>query len=87
MISGKTKSGFEFSVDETKLNNMEFLDVLSETEENVLAFSKVVTMMFDPQQKKALYDHVRLEDGTVPIEAIVEEVTEVMSANADLKNS
>lgn len=86
MITGKTKSGFEFSIDEAKLDNMEFIDALAEADENGLAFSKVVRLMFDAEQRKALYDHLRTEDGRVPVEAMVNEVTDIMQTSAELKN-
>ena len=86
MISGTTKTGFEFSIDEKKLNNMEFVDALAEVEDNARAFSRVINMMMDKEQKKRLYDHVRLEDGTVPVDAMVEEITDIMSSNAETKN-
>lgn len=86
MITGKTKSGFEFNLDETRLDNMEFIDALAEAEENGLAFSKVVKLMFDEDQRKALYDHLRTEDGRVPLEAVVNTVTEIMTTSAELKN-
>ena len=80
MKKGKTSTGFEFEIDENKFNNMEFLDALAESTEDGLAFPKALNFILSKEQKKALYDHVRTEDGRVPVEDIDREVTEMMEA-------
>ena len=91
MIKGTTTSGFDFAFDENTLNNMEFVDALAEVDENPLLISKVVKMMFDPEQKKRLYNHIRTEDGRVPVEALGDEMREIFSVasenSAEIKNS
>lgn len=88
MLRGTTKSGFEFEIDEVRLNDMEFLDALAETQEDVLAFSKVNTMLLGTEQKKRLYDHLRDDNGHVPIEAMKEAIEDIFkSSGEDLKNS
>ena len=69
MVKGKTSTGFEFEIDEQKLDDMEFMDALAEVDENPLKFSKVMKMMLGEEQRQRLYDHLRNEDGRVPIEA------------------
>lgn len=86
MISGKTSTGFEFVIDEEKLNDMRFVDVLAETSENVLAFPKVIAMLLGAEQKAKLYEHLE-EDGRVPIESVQAAVAEIMEASAKTKNS
>lgn len=88
MLRGTTKSGFEFEIDEARLNDMEFLDALAETQDDVLGFSKVCTMLLGSEQKKRLYDHLRDDRGHVPIEAMKEAVEDIFkSSGEDLKNS
>lgn len=87
MLTGRTSTGFEFSIDEEELNNMEFVDALAEAVDDTLQYSKVVKLLLGADQRKALYDHVRTESGRVPIEAIVDEVNEIMESSAELKNS
>lgn len=87
MITGKTSSGFEFAVDETKLDNMEYLDALSEIDTNSLAFSKVLRLTLGTEQRDKLYDHLRTEDGRVPVQTVLEEFEEIMNASAETKNS
>lgn len=88
MINGETKSGFKFEVDETQLDDMEFLEALADTQEDVLAFPRVCTKLLGNEQKKRLYDHLRDEKGKVPIAAVNEAVTEIMTiAGEKTKNS
>lgn len=89
MVQGRTRTGFEFAVDEAVMNDMELIDAIAETmDENPMAFSKVCTKLFGADQKKRLYDHLRNEDGRVPVEAISEEIADVFKAIGEAgKNS
>lgn len=88
MVQGKTRTGFEFTVDEAILNDMELIDALADTMgENPLAFSVVCTKLFGAEQKKRLYDHCR-EEGRVPVQKISEEIADVFKAIGEAgKNS
>lgn len=79
MIEGKTSTGFAFCVDEKQLDNMELVDAIAEVEENPVAVSKVIRMILG-NQKKALYDHLRTEDGRVPIQALTNALVEILTA-------
>lgn len=88
MIRGKTSTGFEFEIDEMKLDDMEFLDALSEVDENPLKFSKIIKMMLGEEQRSRLYDHLRTEDGRVPVDAANAAIIEIMEySKDDTKNS
>lgn len=88
MIKGKTESGFEFEIDEQKLNDMEYVDDLAEIDENILAFSRVLTTTLGKEGKKRLYDHVRNENGVATVDDVMEEFNEIMStAGSKTKNS
>lgn len=87
MISGKTKSGFEFTVDDEKLNDMRFVDALAEAMEDTFKAPKVIKMLLGEEQKEALYTHLETEKGNVPIEAVMEAIEEIMGATAETKNS
>lgn len=80
MLNGKTKSGFEFSVDPNVLDNMELLDAVAEIDTNPLAVSKVINMVLGAEQRKALYDHLRTEDGRVPVKAVSDAITDIFSS-------
>ena len=82
MIKGKTKSGFKFEIDPEVFDDMELLDALaSSMAEDPLQISKVVGKILG-DKKKDLYDHVRAESGRVPVEAIGDEIREMMEAAA-----
>lgn len=87
MISGKTKSGFKYSVAEERLNNYELLEAISELEEDPMVLTRVVDLLLGKEQKKTLKDHVRTEDGLVPTEKLSEEITEIFQGQNEVKNS
>ena len=97
MIKGQTNSGFEFEIDEKRLNNMEFIDLLVEIEEAdetdegkiLTTVSKLINCILDKDTKKRLYDHVRDEKGNVPIEKVQAEISDIIhfDGNEELKNS
>ncbi|MCI5698476.1 MAG: hypothetical protein MR269_05555 [Clostridiales bacterium] len=83
----KTSTGFVCEINPVILDDMELLDALAEAEENALVMTKILNKVLGPQ-KAALYDHVRAEDGRVPIEAAAKELAEIfVSAGKELKNS
>lgn len=80
MINGKTKTGFEFSVDENNMNDMELVDILADdTMDDALRMSHVVRKLMGRDQRKALYDHVRV-NGRVPVDAVIAEVEDIFAA-------
>lgn len=89
MITGKTQSGFEFSIEKDRLDNMELLDELAEIDAgNVAAISRASTLLLGKEQKKSLYKHLRREGGNIPIEAFVNEIADIMNeAGKQGKNS
>lgn len=86
MIKGKTKSGFEFAIAPHVLDSMELLDAIMEIDETFGTISKVVKMLLPADQRKRLYEHLRTEEGNVPIMAVVEEVAEIFQYNQLGKN-
>ena len=79
MRTGKTKSGFEFAIEESRLDNMELVDVLAEIDTGkIAAIPKATTMLLGKEQKEKLYAHLRTADGNVPIEAFTDELMEIM---------
>lgn len=89
MIRGKTDSGFEFEIEESRLDDMEVLDLMCEIDrDNIAVMPELSDTLFGKKQKKKLYDHLRTEQGNVPIEAFVNEVTEILNkAGEQVKNS
>lgn len=82
--SGKLNNGFEYEVDDAVLDDMEMVDALAEAQStNPLAISSVVKKLLGDEQKKTLYDLVRREDGTVPIEEVTNTVVEIFEQLGD----
>lgn len=88
MLKGKTPSGFVFLISDSRLNNMEMLDALAALDRgDGTQLSNVLHLLLTQEQKAKLYDHVRLEDGTVPIDKITDEIKAIFEANQQAKNS
>lgn len=85
-FKGTTDSGFKFTIREADLNNFELLEILSDVDENPLQLPKLLNMLLGAEQKKALYDHVRLKDGTVPIDIITNEIMSIFQSHKETKN-
>lgn len=80
MITGVTKSGFHFSVDENAMNDMELVDILADDSmDDSFRMSHVLRKLLPGEQRKALYDHVRV-DGRVPVDAVVSAVEDIFTA-------
>lgn len=80
MITGVTKSGFHFRVDENAMNDMELVDILADnTMDDCFRMSHVLRKLLPGEQRKALYDHVRV-DGRVPVDAVVSAVEDIFTA-------
>lgn len=86
MISGKTSSGFEFSIEDHVLDDMELVDAIVEVDNDLSTISKVVKMILPAEQRKALYDHLRTPHGNVPIMDVVNEVVEIFHCSPQGKN-
>lgn len=87
MISGVTKNGFEFEITDERADNMELIDALADIDDgNLLAVSKVLTLLLGPEQKKKMYDFVRTEDGIVSAQTVSEMIVEILAAKKETKN-
>ena len=86
-MKGKTSTGFEFDIEDERLDDMELVDIMAEIDENPLLMPKLCKMLLGDEQKKRLYDHLRSEDGRVPIEATTNAIQEIFNSPGDLINS
>lgn len=76
-----TKSGFECLVDKKQMDDMELVDKIAEADAgNPLAVSAVIEKVLGKEQKAKLYNHIRNEDGRVPIEKVGEEIVEIITS-------
>lgn len=78
IVSGTTSTGFEYSVKKAMLENAEFLELFAKVQDgDQLKIFELIELSLGSDQKKALYDHVRDEDGMVPVEALSSETAEI----------
>ena len=70
-------NGLSLEVQDNALNNMELLDDLVELDEgNGYAISRVVSRILGKEEKKKMYDHLRV-DGVVEISKVVDCMKEI----------
>ncbi len=86
-LEGKTTTGFEYKIKESAINNFELIDALSELEDNPLLLPIILKLLLGEKQKKALLNHVRKEDNTVPNDLIEKEIMDIFKGSQDTKNS
>ena len=80
MIKGTTESGFNFEVKEELADDFEFLELLGDFSENPLMASKLADKMLGREQKEALKEHLRGEDGRIKTSDMFRELTEIITA-------
>lgn len=74
-----TESGFEIDMDASVLDDMEVFELIVKIDQgDVMSLPPLLAKIFSPEQKKALYDHCRKDDGRVPITAVSEEFGEIL---------
>ena len=81
MITGTTASGFAFSISDEATNDMELFDLFAEADQNPLALPPLINRLLGPEQKKRLYDHLRNENGIVPIDKVGDELLEMLNGS------
>lgn len=83
-VKGKLDNGFSYTVDNSVLDDMEMVDALADAmSTNPLSISLVVKKLLGEDQRKALYDTVRREDGTVPVEEVTNSVVAIFEQMGD----
>lgn len=82
-----TASGFSFELDEARLDDMELFDAIVALQGGDKTALPAVVGKIMGTDKKRLYDHLRAENGTVPVEKVMAEISEIMEAAKPAKNS
>lgn len=86
MIKGKTKSGFEFEINEEKLNDYRFLKEVARVEDNPLRFPFLLEKMLSEEQEEELMNHLEDDEGRVDPQKVMEEVKDIFQSTNELKN-
>lgn len=79
----KLENGFECTINTDVLDDMEFVDLLADTEDDPLKIGRVALMLLGKEQKKNLYDHLRTEDGRVPVTSMNDAIEQIFNALGD----
>lgn len=88
MISGKTKSGFEYEIDETVMDDMRFLEIAAKADDDIFSYLKFVEGLLGADQKEKLYKHLEDNYGRASMEKFQIEMTDIFeNGNVDTKNS
>ena len=90
MVKGKTKSGFAFEIDPEQVNDMEFLERLGTASDDITKMPKVMTEILGAEQRAKMYDHLRNENGKVPIDKamdLFQEILTIANEASETKNS
>lgn len=85
MIKGKTSIGFEYEIAEDVLNNYELVEAIGELDTNPLAIAKIVNLLLGNEQKNALKEAVRDENGIVSVTELTNQITEIFQNHGEVK--
>lgn len=86
MIKGTLSNGFEYKLDEEKLNDWHVLKLISKAEKDAALFVDLVEAMLGEEQAEALATHLAV-DGKTTVTAMEEAITEIFDeAGEQLKN-
>ena len=85
MVTGKTKTGFEYSIDERIVKDYRYVRALAklnkgDSAEKFIAFDQISTLMLGDKVDDLITHVETLHDGYAPIDAIGAEVTEIIEA-------
>lgn len=91
MIKGKTKSGFKYELDERIKSDWRVLEAITDTENEdasiMMQGVKNLANLILGDNKQALFEHIsKKNDGFVPMELVIAELTEILSSENSLKN-
>ena len=81
VIKGTTSTGFKFEVSQERLANYELVEAIAEVDENPLVLPKLLG-----PQAEDLKEHVRDENGLVPLNRLMAEIEEIFNSKTSLKN-
>lgn len=88
MIEGKTTSGFAYKLPDDAFDDYELLEALRKLDKGENGYIvEVVDMLLGEEQKEALKEHARKENGKVSASKLLEVVLEIFQKEKDGKNS
>ena len=91
MIEGKTKSGFEFEIDERILTDWRLIDAIGLSEstdasEQIRGVRDLAKLVLG-EQADALKKHIAdKNNGFIPVDKMTDAITEIITISKELKN-
>lgn len=86
MIRGKLGSGFEFKLNDDIFDDFELVELFAKVAKNPIWIGDLAEKMLGPEQKKALMEHLRDENGKVRTSAMMQALKEIEDAIPAVKN-
>ena len=86
MIRGKLSSGFEFHLDENIFDDFELVELYAKVAKNPIWVGDLAEKLLGVEQKKALVEHLRKEDGKVHTTDMFNALKEIEDAIPAAKN-
>lgn len=86
MIRGKLSSGFEFHLDENIFDDFELVELYAKVAKNPIWVGDLAERLLGVEQKKALVEHLRKEDGKVHTTDMFNALKEIEDAVPAAKN-
>ena len=86
MIRGKLSGGFEFHLDENIFDDFELVELYAKVAKNPIWIGDLAERLLGAEQKKALVEHLRKEDGKVHTTDMFNALKEIEDAIPAAKN-
>lgn len=94
MREGMTKTGFSYSYDESRLDDMRMVKLLeiimgedTDTYERMSASDVFARKLLGEEVKELLYEHIgKSHEGRVPYAALSAEISDIMLGSTETKN-
>ena len=85
VITGKTKTSFEYEIDKKILNDYELLEEIDNIGKNPLIIIKLLKRLLKEEQLEKLKEHIRNEEGIVPIDKMEKELIDIFDGINEIK--
>lgn len=85
VITGKTKTGFEYEIDKKILNDYELLEEIDNIGKNPIIIIKLLKRLLKEEQLEKLKEHIRNEEGIVPLDKMEKELIDIFDGIKEIK--
>ena len=86
MLTGKTQSGFEFTIADNIGDDYELLELMGQVRNgDTLAIFELINRVLGKEQHKALKEHCRV-NGVVSTAKMNEEIVDIFTSSKEVKN-